>query len=303
VVFLWSQLRLTVAPARAIESSGVPFLYTFNDLHPTGYRPARPGMDPRSIARFIVDRVFYPDVTSRDLALTPSTAISETLREGLARGGMPVDECRVIYQGIPLESFRLKEKPGSLHDPVRILYAGQLHPYKGPDTVIRAVQQISREGRRVELTIVGSGPPSYLNQLRHLASSGPAQVSFTGQLPHASLPLYYRSHDLFVFPSVWEEPFGLTHLEAMASGTPVLSTPHGGPGEFLRDGETALFFPPGDEDALSSRIAQLIDDAALRNSMARAARTDVERRFSLAGYVDQLDALLHQVTHRRSKVA
>jgi glycosyltransferase involved in cell wall biosynthesis len=292
VIFLWSQLRLTTGPARAVEASGVPFLYTFNDPHPTGFVPGKLALGARSLARWAMDRVVFPDVTNAGLRLAPATCISRELKRALTDGGIPTADCEVLYQGIPLPHFPAKAEPGSIGATPRVLYAGQLHPYKGVATAIAACHEVTRSGRPVTLSIYGDGPRDYRQALETQAAAGPAQVTFHGRVEHASLPAIYRAHDVFVFPSVWAEPFGLTHLEAMASGTPVISTPNGGPGEFLIDGENALLFPAEDVGALASRLSLLLNDPELAQALARAGRDTVERDFTIERYVEGLEGLL-----------
>lgn len=293
IVFLWSQLRLTTGPAQGVEESGRPFLYTFNDPHPTGFVPGSFRPTPRGVARWFLDRVVYPDVTNLGLRLAPSTCISRELQRTLAVGGVPTDRCSVLYQGIPIEEFPMKERPGSMSCPVRILYCGQLHPYKGVSTLIEACEQLARVGFALELSVYGDGPVDYRRELEAMVAGGSARVTFHGRVPHSDLPEVYRSHDIFVFPSIWSEPFGLTHLEAMASGTPVVSTPNGGPGEFLKDGENALLFEAGNSAALADALRRLMNDVGLRTGIALAGRRTVEQGFTLSRYVAGLEGLLH----------
>ena len=75
----------------------------------------------------------------------------------------------------------------------------------------------------------------------------------------------YAESDLVVFPVVWEEPWGLVPLEAMAVGRPVVATGKGGSGEYLADGENCLVFaPPEDPVALAASVSRLAADPALR---------------------------------------
>src|ERR1051325_10801161 len=74
----------------------------------------------------------------------------------------------------------------------------------------------------------------------------------------------YRDSDVFVFPTIWEEPFGLVPLEAMACGTPVIATGTGGSGEFLVEGYNCLLVPPGDAHALAAAVRRLAEDGELR---------------------------------------
>ncbi|MDP8227852.1 MAG: glycosyltransferase family 4 protein, partial [Candidatus Electryoneaceae bacterium] len=98
-----------------------------------------------------------------------------------------------------------------------------------------------------------------------------------------------------VFSSIWQEPFGLTHLEAMASGTPVISTADGGHGEFLEDNVNSLIFEKENDQQLAEHMIRLIDDADLRKRLALTARKVVEEHFTLNGYIDRLEQFLRDV--------
>ena len=294
VVFLWSQLRLTVGPARAAEASGVPVAYTFNDENILGYLPGAFAWRPRKLARFAIEKWLLPGITLRGLRLAPATCISRTLRDRLVERGLRSAGLRVIYQGIPIERFPLKDEPGALHSPARALYAGQLHPWKGVHTLIEAAHRVAhRRGHgALRVAIAGKGAPEYEAELRRKAEACGCPVDFLGAVPHERIASCYREHDLFCFPSTWPEPFGLTHLEAMASGLPVVSTTAGGQGEFLEAERNALVFEKGDDEGLAARIERLLDDAPLRRRLALAGRETVERRFALDRYVSDLEAFL-----------
>lgn len=251
------------------------------------------------MAGFVLDRLFHPGGSLHGLDMTHATAISQCLKSNLVAGGVPVDDARVIYQGIPIERFPVREQLGRLSQPVRLLYTGQLHRYKGVHTLLHAAHHIAST-TEISVTLVGAGDADYERELRALAAEGSADVTFMGRVPHDDLPKVYREHDLFVFPSTWQEPFGLTHLEAMASGLPVISTANGGHGEFLRDGENALVFEPEDVDGLAGRIQRLIQDDALRCRLARDGRRHVEDHFTLSRYVTDLESHLVE-TIRRSR--
>jgi glycogen(starch) synthase len=292
VVFMWSQLRLSPGPSRAAEASGLPVLYSFNDEHPSGYVASSFSPRVREAGRWALDRFVFPGATNRGLALAPSTCISESLRSSLRAGGVPVERCRVLYQGIPIERFPLKSAPGVMGSVPRVMYAGQLHEYKGVHTMIDACHTATRLLGPVQVDVFGIGPDAYVSRLRSLADAGPAEVRFHGKVSQEKLADAYRSHDVLVFPSIWDEPFGLTHLEAMASGTPVISTLNGGPAEFLRHRENALIFPAGDTASLAERLIDLVNDDRLRHGLAVRGRETVERDFTLDRYVDGLESLL-----------
>jgi hypothetical protein len=82
---------------------------------------------------------------------------------------------------------------------------------------------------------------------------------------------------VLIFPSEWDEPFGLVPVEAMACGTPVAATGVGGSGEFLRDGYNSVLFPAGDSSKLAAAVRRLECDAALRERVIRGGRRTAEQ--------------------------
>ena len=293
-IFVWSQLRLTLGPARAAFASKVPVLYVLNDEHISGYSPRPLMLSPRAIARWVADTLVFSFNTLRGLKLQHAAVNSRCVRDWLSAQGVEIADCRVIYQGIDIARFPPKAEPGSIHSPVRVLYTGQLHPYKGVHTIIRAIGLINRARGPdyLTLSVVGTGPAAYIRKLEAEASLSGARVHFMGHMGRELLAPVYREHDVFVFPSIWHEPFGLTHLEAMASGTPVVSTAHGGPGEFLRHEENALVFEKENPRDLSFQILRLIDDPKLRARIAVQGSQMVARQFTLERYVSELENYL-----------
>lgn len=292
-IFIWSQLRLTLGCAEAAEASGVPVTYTFNDEHPAGFLPRKTDGTMRSWMGAATDALF-PRTRITSLRLEHTTCISATLKKALLDKGVDIPSSRVIWQGIPLERFPplLDRSRGARF---RILYAGQLHEYKGVHTLLEAAALVSATGAfPFEIAIAGEGSAGYKQRLEELARNAGAPVRFLGRVPHGEIPALYRTHDVFVFPSIWREPFGLTHLEAMASGTPVVSTTEGGPGEFLVDRENALTFRAGDASALAHALCLMATDTALASRLALAARHMVEIRFTLDRYVAELEAFLQE---------
>ena len=292
LIFVWNLLRLTVAPARAAQASGLPVVYSFNDENVASYLPVPFAPSARRLAGFLLDRTLLSGGTLRGLDLSWSTCVSAQLKSKLLARGVAAGEARVIYQGIPIEQFPARE-PRAAGRPARALYAGQLVESKGIPTLVDAAHAVARaDPGALEVTIAGGGPLE--EALRARATQGPAPIRFAGRLPHAQLPALYRAHDVLVFPSSGPEAFGLSHLEAMASGTPVISTATGGQGEFLRDGENALVFAPGDVQGLAARLRQLAADPALAVRLSLAGRALVERDFTLQRYAASLEGLLRE---------
>jgi glycosyltransferase involved in cell wall biosynthesis len=157
------------------------------------------------------------------------------------------------------------------HDQLRVLFVGQMRPYKGVQTLLNAAA-----GQPwLQLTLVGSG--SELPAYKRLAEQlGTVNTQFTGKLSDADLAAAYASHDVIVLPSLTRaEAFGLVLLEGMSMGcVPVASDWPG-----VRDvaGPTGLLAPPGDPDALRAALLTLWQDPArleqLRAASVRRAQT------------------------------
>lgn len=298
VIFIWSQLRLTVGCSLAAERGGVPVAYTMNDEYLLGYTNAKQGWKS-SLKRFLDSSVL--SITADRLQLRHVTCISELLKRRMCAQGLPLENAEVIYQGIPTEKFYAKAEPGGIGATPRILYAGQLHEYKGVHTLIEAVSKLSGGGCDLEVTICGAGDASYERRLAAMAKDSSARILFPGRVTHDRLPRIYREHDILVFPSTWAEPFGLTHLEAMACGTTVISTTEGGQGEFLRDGVNCLTFPAGGASDLAARLATLINDKALSARLAAAALQQVRSQFSLVAYAKRLNIWLTGIVQAETR--
>jgi len=113
-------------------------------------------------------------------------------------------------------------------------------------------------------------------------------VVFTGSVPREQLINFYRNADIFVFPPVWNEPFGIPVIDANAVGVPVVSTLSGGIIETVKNGETGLLVERGNASALAEAILRILSDEDLRKSMVTAARKRVVELFSWEKIVEDL---------------
>jgi glycosyltransferase involved in cell wall biosynthesis len=173
---------------------------------------------------------------------------------------------------------------------------GQITPWKGQDTAIRALAHARRAQPDLRLLLVGSTKfttraTRYDNQayLRHLhalvAELGlEDRVIFAGET--TDVPAVLAAADFALVPST-EEPFGRVVTEAMAMRLPVIATSVGGPGEIIRDGE-GLLIAPGETEAWGAAMARLAGDAELRGKMGESGRRRVLADFAAEAHVDRL---------------
>ena len=186
--------------------------------------------------------------------------------------GVPGDKVRVVYCGAdaqftPLGRERVEQFRAARGLPEHfILYLGTLEPRKNVAQLVRAYAALRRNGSdRPKLVIAGAKGWGYADVFAAVEQSGMASdVIFAGYVPQAELPLWYNAADLFVFPSLYEG-FGLPVLEAMACGTPSITSNVSSLPEVA--GDAALTVAPDDTRALSEAIEQVLHDAALRAQM------------------------------------
>jgi glycosyltransferase involved in cell wall biosynthesis len=147
-----------------------------------------------------------------------------------------------------------------------VLQLGRMVPRKGVDNVIHAVATLKeKHGLHARLLVVGGDPSARdhchapeISRLANLAKSLDIErdVMFVGQRPREQLRYYYSAANVFV-TTPWYEPFGITPVEAMACGTPVVGADVGGIKSTVVDGKTGYLVPPRDPEALAEKLAWL----------------------------------------------
>ncbi|KQW43805.1 glycosyl transferase family 1 [Pelomonas sp. Root662] len=234
--------------------------------------------------------------------------------------GVPAHRIAQVPCGVDLDEFtpgdRLaaRRRLGLPEDEFIVLQLGRLVPRKGIDNVIRAVGRLDNTsgGRPWRLLVVGGEarePDEALTpeigRLRAVArEAGVAgQVTFTGRRDRHELRDYYQAADVFV-TTPWYEPFGITPLEAMACGTPVIGSAVGGIQHTVVDGLTGYLVPPNDPEVLAQRLEDLRWLPDLGRLMGRGGRARVGREFTWDGVAAKLARVYAQVAERRrSRVA
>jgi glycosyltransferase involved in cell wall biosynthesis len=177
---------------------------------------------------------------------------------------------------------------------------GRITETKGHHLLLRALAQLPLELRgRIQLVIVGSEAPDcpsdlqYRQQLRadSLREGLEHQIVWTGYLPDPSP--WYSSMDILVQPST-DEALGITVLEALDRGIPVIASRTGGIPEIVRDGVNGLLVAPGDVLALRHALEFFLQDSNLRMRLVGGAGLGVDRRFSIDTYSSKIRVLIGQ---------
>ncbi|GAC1406046.1 MAG: glycosyltransferase family 4 protein [Ktedonobacteraceae bacterium] len=184
----------------------------------------------------------------------------------------PIDA--VIYNGLDLDIIPFAEQ---VAPDAPLLFAGRITPEKGVEAAIEIAEQA---GRRL-LIAGGIYDQSYYQEriLPKLRQTG-ERVTYLGQLERAALWQLMSQSLGLLFPIEWDEPFGLTPVEAMATGTPVIAYRRGAVEEIIRHSETGFLVVPGDRGSAAASVKEL-------HSLSRMqCRRHVECHFSLGRMLD-----------------
>lgn len=226
----------------------------------------------------LVDMIYQN--TYYQFALARVTRIVSSTRDFAARLRLRTGDWSVIPNGVSdpcLINGRLTEGPGVERrgSVLRVLFVGQLRPYKGVEVLLRAVAALIKRGSEVHLVIVGEGPDrGSLEQLADALTIGPS-VTFAGALSDTDLHDEYLRSDALVLPSLRGESFGIVLLEARLHGLHVIASSLDGVREVVSriGGETVT---PGDVESLTAAIAKLEP----RSAHSRTLNLSLAREFS-----------------------
>jgi len=191
----------------------------------------------------------------------------------------------VIYNGVPGPGPVAEPGPSPVKDHALVALVGRLSPRKGTDVALEAVARLRAAGRDVRIVLCGSAFAGYEwfeQQLRDRAARPDLDgaVTFAG---YADPWEWFERADVVVVPSR-VEPFGNVAVQGMLARRPVIASRTQGLAEIVRDHETGLAVPPEDDVALADAVARLLDDGALADRLAGAARKEALERFDVDRY-------------------
>jgi starch synthase len=198
----------------------------------------------------------------------------------------PADRVHVIPNPIAPEVLveAVRHDPGSSADPDDpvVLYTGRLATVKGTVPLLEAVPLVRAADPRARFVLAGPWQMTDPPEQWGLVKGGYGKrdgVRWLGHVRWQDLAVLYRRAAVFVMPSFYET-FGISCLEAMAFGLPVVATRAGGLPEVVEDGVTGLLVSPGDPAALAGAVGRLLADPGLRERLGRAGRARVLANFT-----------------------
>lgn len=242
------------------------------------------------------------------LLLTCSDHVRERVLERFPRIAA---RTATLHNGVDTRFLEVLADPGASRT---ILFVGRLAPEKGVHLLLEAFDRIADRYPEARLELVGAPdfspkefvdpfdrdpligplapwfarPAAWRRHLEVLAARRPGRIRFRGPVLHRDLPAVMARAAIFAFPTIWQEPFGMPPVEAMAAGLPVVAGRAGALPETVEHDRTGLLVERGSVEALAEAMDALLADPARRRAMGEAGRRRVLERFRWEAIADRL---------------
>jgi glycosyltransferase involved in cell wall biosynthesis len=218
---------------------------------------------------------------------------TQYLKSLLEKFGIRARKWNHVPWGVDTEMFH----PAEVLPQRKLLYVGQVSPHKGVHLAIEAVGLLKKRNPElpVSLSIAGRcATGSYEQELLDLVAKYQLEdsVNFMGFMDRKDLPELYRQHSILLFPSVWDEPMGISILEAMASGLVVISSGTGGSAELFVDEESGLRFKSEDSQDLSGKLEVILRNSELGVAIGQMGLGRCQQRYRFSDTLTSLQTHL-----------
>lgn len=234
--------------------------------------------------------------------LTKILTVSDYIKERVSTI-QPNNKTQTIYNGVDLKSFFApkirpinRETIGFSENDFIIAYSGRINKYKGISELIDALLKLKKIPH-IKLMVLGSSffdnaknEDAFIHSLKYKAREIINKIVFTGFVPYHQVPSYLQLADIAVLPSMWEEPFGLTIVEAMAVGLPLITTRSGGIPETC-EGVATIVERDNIVNNLVSAIIDLYEHPQKRKKMTEAS-LERAKRFDKETFAENLFAAI-----------
>ena len=256
--------------------------------HTSGKRTKPVGL--KRIAKQAIHRISW---LSANLYIAVSNFVGRRL---VSVNCVPSTKVKVVYNGVDITKYRPREnnflhKELSINPTSKIVFcAARANYYKGVHVLIEGARQIIHKGySNIYFVYCGDGPDLEKFQRKVSLSGLRERFLFLGK--RQDIPNLLGVCDIVVVPSVWEEAFGLTVIEGMSCGKPVIATKVGGIPEIIEHGINGILIKPNDSCELAKAICKLLNNQKKRESIGINARQHVIKNFDINKSIHQLQLL------------
>ena len=221
---------------------------------------------------------------------------SNWITQNLHALGYPTATAQTIYPGADIEAFYQADLPAQDH--LRIAYASLVMAYKGADVLVEALTLLKADGIPFTATIAGGTfHPEFVEALKAYVQAEDLPVQFTGALSRQALIELFKAHNVLVFPSRFQEPFGISQIEAMAAGLTLVTSGTGGAAEIVENGQDGFCFESENPLDLAEILATLPLEPTRWQTITRKGQQKAIAQFSQTIAVETIEAILMELAH------
>ena len=275
-----------------IAGTGIPLVLGPYSGHwaAEAFGPPKPRSLAQRLKHRLRDSLASLQQRQADALVITCPAAIERIRSPAARA----ERVHVISHGIHSHEYTPREVM-----PVKptILFLAVLEYWKGIFTLLDAFDRVAPRVADCTLEIWGDGRESDAVDARIAASPWRERIFRRGRAPRDDVARIMRTHSVYCMPS-YGEPFGMTLLEAMASGVPVVTTDAGGP-PYIVHREGGRVVPMRDAERLAEALVEILANRGLQESMGEYNRRRVEQEFDWSRSLDRMESVYAQVLRRQ----
>ena len=227
---------------------------------------------------FPIERYLFKKTTKKARYIT---TCSESVKQKIIRKVPKVNSNKIInlysaiedkFKPYPIEAEKLKQKLGIKGK--TIIYVGRIALYKDIESIISAYKIAKNKIDNLNL-VIGGIPDFLMKRTYNKWKKKYSDIIFTGFIPQDQLPIYYSMGDIYIAYSYASEGFGLTPIEAIACGTPVISSSIPIYKEILQD--NAIFVPPKNPEILAKKIISLLKNDEERKLLVKNGQNYIKK--------------------------
>jgi len=250
--------------------------------------------------------------TVSELTWTSLIAVSSTVKQKYVQAGFDEERIEVIHNGIDSRFLTIPKAANNTHINIirktyRLLFVGRVRVEKGIMILLKALDLLTHaegwirnEQKSLSLHIFGDGDKVYMSELQDFLRERQltSVVTFHGIVSQDELIEQYDRADILLVPSLWQEPFGLVVLEAMARGLPVIASKTGGLVEIVTHEVNGLLVEPGDERELALAMRELLNNSEKCTRLGLAGRATVQEHFTIEKNTQRVEQHLLRAIQR-----
>jgi len=275
--------RLALRYCRPLQ---IPIVFTYHsryDLMAQAYFPIM----PEEISHGMLQAYMPSFCAATELVTTPTQGMIKVLRD--LKVEVPIE---VIPNGIDIKNFQTatplsRTEFGFKQDDILLVYTGRIALEKNIPFLLQSFSGVAQALPNTHLLIIGTGIQTYEEEIKQMVTdmNMNERIHFIGKVEYKNLPSYLAMCDIFVTASV-AETFGMTNVEAMGAGLPVMGIDSVGVGDIVEDGVTGLL-ATHDLPAFTAKLTRLCLDLNLRKQMSIASR-EASSHYAIEKVTDNL---------------